>query len=243
MKLAVSNIAWTPEERRDVYDVMAETGVTGLEIAPGLFFHAAEDPFSPSEDVARAALAEIAERGLTLVSMQSLLFGVTGAGLFDGAEARANLVRGMERAIALAGRFGIPNLVFGSPGQRRVPEGLPLSEALDQAAELFRRFGALAESAGTKVAIEANPAAYGTNFLNTLDEAADFVGRVDHPGVVSILDLGAMHMNGVYDTTCARIPALLPGLNHVHISEPNLAPAPKRLGSRPCSWRAAPGGI
>lgn len=62
MKLAVSNIAWTPEERRDVYDVMAETGVTGLEIAPGLFFHAAEDPFSPSEDVARAALAEIAER-------------------------------------------------------------------------------------------------------------------------------------------------------------------------------------
>lgn len=226
MKLAISNIAWMPDERGAVYDAMAEVGVTGLEIAPSLFFHAAEDPFLPSRDLAQAALAEIADRGLTLVSMQSLLFGVSGAGLFDGTEARANLARGMERAIALAGRFGIPNLVFGSPGQRRVPEGLPMNQSLDQAAEVFRSFAAAAQSAGTKIAIEASPAAYGTNFLNTLDEAVDFVARVDHPAVVFILDLGAMHMNGDFATTAARIPALLPRLNHVHVSEPNLAPAP-----------------
>lgn len=226
MKLAMSNIAWTPDERGTVYDSMAEAGVTGLEIAPGLFFHAAKDPFLPSPDEARAALAEIADRGLTLVSMQSLLFGVSGAGLFDGAEARANLTRGMERAIALADRFGIPNLVFGSPGQRRVPAGLPMNQALDQAVEMFRSFAVAAQSAGTKIAIEANPAAYGTNFLNTLDEAADFVARVDHPAVVSILDLGAMHMNGDFATTAACIPTLMTRLNHVHVSEPNLAPAP-----------------
>lgn len=226
MKLAISNIAWTPDERGDVYDAMAEVGVTGLEIAPGLFFSAAADPFLPSPDVARAALAEIEDRGLTIVSMQSLLFGVSGAGLFDGAEARANLVHGMERAITLAGRFGIPNLVFGSPGQRCVPEGLPMNQAMDQAAEVFRRLAVAAQSAGTKIAIEANPAAYGTNFLNTLNEAVDFVARVDHPAIVCILDLGAMHMNGDFATTPARIHALLPRLNHVHVSEPNLAPAP-----------------
>lgn len=227
MKLAISNIAWTPDERGDVYDAMAEVGVTGLEIAPGLFFSAAADPFLPSPDVARAALAEIEDRGLTIVSMQSLLFGVLGAGLFGGAEARANLVHGMERAITLASRFGIPNLVFGSPGQRCVPDGLQMNEAFDQAAEVFRRLAVAAQSAGTKIAIEANPAAYGTNFLNTLDEAADFVARVDHPAVVCILDLGAMHMNGDFATTPVRIPALLPRLNHVHVSEPNLAPAPR----------------
>jgi len=226
MKLAISNIAWTPDERGEVYDAMAEVGVTGLEIAPGLFFSAATDPFLPSPDVARAALAEIEDRGLKIVSMQSLLFGVSGAGLFGGAEARANLVHGMERAITLAGRFGIPNLVFGSPGQRRVPDGLPMNEAFDQAADVFRRLAAAAQSAGTKIAIEANPTAYGTNFLNTLDEAVDFVARVDHPAVVSILDLGAMHMNGDFATIPTRIPALMPRLNHVHVSEPNLAPAP-----------------
>lgn len=227
MKLAISNIAWTPDERCDVYDAMAEVGVTGLEIAPGLFFGTDADPFLPSPDVARAALAEIEDRGLTIVSMQSLLFGVSGAGLFDGAEARANLVHGMERAITLAGRFGIPNLVFGSPGQRRVPDGLPMNEALDQGADVFRRLAAAAQSAGAKIAIEANPSAYGTNFLNTLDEAVDFVARVDHPAIVCILDLGAMHMNGDFATMPARIDALMPRLNHVHVSEPNLAPAPQ----------------
>jgi sugar phosphate isomerase/epimerase len=231
MKLAISNIGWTPDERGEVYDAMTELGVTGLEIAPSLFFSAAADPFSPAPDVARAALAELEDRGLTIVSMQSLLFGVSGAGLFDGAEARKIFLHGMERAITLAGRFGIPNLVFGSPGQRRVPDGLPMNEAFDQATEVFRRLAALAKSADTKIAIEANPAGYGTNFLNTLDETMDFVKRVNHPAIVCILDLGAMHMNGVYATTSARIPDLLATLHHVHVSEPNLAPAPQEAAA------------
>ena len=226
MKLAISNIAWMPTERGAVYDEMAKAGVTGLEIAPGLFFHNAEDPFLPSPGVAHAALAEIVDRGLTLVSMQSLLFGVSGAELFGDTKARANLGRGMERAIALAGRFGIPNLVFGSPSQRYVPEGLSIDQALDQATDVFRSFAAAAQSAGTKISIEVNPATYGTNFLNTLDDVLHFVARVDHPAVVSMLDLGAMHMNGEFATIAARIPALLPRLHHVHVSEPNLAPAP-----------------
>jgi sugar phosphate isomerase/epimerase len=231
MKLAMSNIAWTPEERGEAYDAMAEVGVTGLEIAPGLFFYAADDPFVPNQDVSRTALAEIAQRGLTLVSMQSLLFGVSGADLFGDTEARGLLAKGMGRAIALAERFEIPNLVFGSPSQRCVPNGLPIGDALDQAAEMFRSFADAAQRAGTKIAIEANPVAYGTNFLNTLDEALDFVLRVDHPAVVAILDLGAMHLNKEFATTCARIAGLLPRLNHVHISEPYLAPAPQDVAA------------
>lgn len=226
MQLSISNIAWTPEERIASYDTMCELGVTGLEIAPGLFFHQADNPLLPSMDVAEAAISEISERGLELVSMQSLLFGVKEAGLFEGAEQRANLEIGMNRAIALAGRFGIPNLVFGSPGQRCVPEGLSMKQALDQAAEVFHNFAVAAQSAGTKIAIEANPDAYGTNFLNTLDETLNFVELVNHPAIVAILDLGAMLMNGDFSTTPARIPALSARLNHVHVSEPYLAPAP-----------------
>lgn len=226
MKLSMSNIAWAPEERLAAYAALAEAGVTGLEIAPGLFFHTASDPFQPDERVARAALDEIAADGLTLKSMQSLLFGVEGAALFEGADACTRLELGMARAIALAGRFGIPNLVFGSPGQRRVPAGMMMDAALEQGADVFRRLGDLAQAAGTKIAVESNPEAYGTNFLNTLDQVVEFVERVDHPAVVLILDLGAMHMNGVYDQTPTRIPEIASRLNHVHVSEPNLAPAP-----------------
>lgn len=226
MILAMSNIAWSPDERLEAYAILAEAGFTGLEIAPGLFFHAANDPFLPDTASARAARVEMADAGLSLVSMQSLLFGVTGAALFEGPEARAAFETGMRRAIALAGRFGIPNLVFGSPLQRQVPEGLAMDDALDQAAEVFRKLGDAAAAADTRIAIEANPAAYGTNFCNTLDEALAFVALVDHPAVVPHLDLGAMHMNGDFGGVPALLPALAPRLGHVHVSEPDLAPAP-----------------
>jgi sugar phosphate isomerase/epimerase len=222
----MSNIAWAPDERLEAYGILAEAGFTGLEIAPGLFFHAAEDPFLPDTSSARAARVEIAEAGLGLVSMQSLLFGVTGAALFEGADARAAFETGMHRAIRLAERFGIPNLVFGSPLQRRVPEGMAMDDAWEQAAEVFRKFGDAAAAADTRIAIEANPAAYGTNFCTTLDEALGFVERVAHPAIVPHLDLGAMHMNGDFGGVPARLPDLAPRLSHVHVSEPNLAPAP-----------------
>ena len=222
----MSNIAWLPDERLAAYAILAEAGITGLEIAPGLFFHAAADPFVPEAAVAEAALAEAAAAGLGLVSMQSLLFGVSGAGLFDGPEARAAFTAGMARAIRLAGRFGIPNLVFGSPAQRRVPAGMAMADALADAAEVFRALGDLAAAEGTRITVEANPAAYGTNFCTTLEEAEAFAALVDHPAIALILDLGAMHMNAAYASVPARLPALTPRLNHVHVSEPDLAPAP-----------------
>lgn len=226
MKPAMSNIAWLPEERSRAYGLLAEAGVSGLEIAPALFFHTTDDPFEPDESVARTAMAEIADAGLSLVSMQSLLFGVSGAALFEGTEARAALEAAMLRAIKLAGRFGIPNLVFGSPKQRRVPAGVPAAQALEEAAGVFRRLGDAAHREGTKIAIEPSPEVYGTNFLNTLEAATDFVSRVDHSSIALILDLGAMLMNGPSDTVLKVDPRIVASLNHVHVSEPNLAPAP-----------------
>jgi sugar phosphate isomerase/epimerase len=226
MRLAMSNIAWAPEERLEAYAILTQAGITGLEIAPGLFFHAADDPFAPDPVTARAAVAEAQAAGFTLVSMQSLLFGVAGAALFEEAEARATLAAGMARAIDLAGEFGIPNLVFGSPRQRRVPDAMAMDDALEQAAELFRTLGERAARAQTRIAIEANPAIYGTNFLTTLEAAVGFVERVNHPAIVAILDLGAMHVNGGFAAVPDLIPALMPRLSHVHVSEPQLAPAP-----------------
>lgn len=222
----MSNIAWLPEERHEAYAILAEAKFVGLEIAPGLFFHASADPFVPDADSARAALAEIADAGLALVSMQSLLFGVSGAALFEGGQARGAFVAGMHRAIALAAQYGIANLVFGSPLQRRVPEHMAMADALAEAVEVFRKLGDAAVQAGTRIAIEANPASYGTNFLTTLDEVLDFVALADHPAIVPHLDLGAMHMNGEFAGVPARLPTLAPCLSHVHVSEPDLAPAP-----------------
>lgn len=226
MILSVSNIAWAPEERLDAYDLLANAGVQGLEIAPGLFFQTATDPFAPDVDTVRAELDEITARGLSLVSMQSLLFGVKGASLFSDVDARSIFISSIERSIDLAGRLCIPNLVFGSPGQRRIPYDVASSDAWALATETFRRLGDRAATAGTVIAIEANPVAYGTNFLTTLDEAEAFVTMVDHPAVTIILDLGATHLSGDFGTLPDRVGLLAPQLTHVHVSEPYLAPAP-----------------
>jgi sugar phosphate isomerase/epimerase len=226
MKLAVSNIAWPPDQRLAAYDALQARGITGLEIAPGLFFHGADDVFAPDDTLAQARLAEMAEAGLGLVSMQSLLFGVDGAALFEGDAALVRLVQGIERAIDLSGRFGIANLVFGSPKQRIIPDGMDPEQANDHAAAVFRSLGDRAAAAGTTIAIEANPTAYGTNFLTHADAVVDFVRSVDHPAVRMILDVGAMHLNDVFDETPGLIARSAPLLSHVHISEPYLNPAP-----------------
>lgn len=228
---AVSNIAWEPEEAGAAYALLAANDISGLEIAPGLFLGAAADPFAPTPAEAEAALAPMHAAGLELVSMQSLLFGVQGAALFGDEAARDRFRTGMERAIGLAGTLGIPNLVFGSPGQRNVPEGLDPAEARARAAEDFRRLGDLALDAGTFLGVEFNPAVYGTNFLNEGADALAFVEEVDHPAVSLILDVGAMAINGQRDRIAelARAGAASGKggrISHVHLSEPQLAPAP-----------------
>jgi sugar phosphate isomerase/epimerase len=226
MILSVSNIAWAPDERMTAYDQMVRSGLTGLEIAPTLFFDAADDPFDPDTAAAEFAMSEIVAHGISLVSMQSLLFGVQGAALFGDTTERAAFKKGMTRAIDLAGRFGIPNIVFGSPKNRGIPDGMTQKVAWAQGADIFRRLGDRAAAAGTVIAMETNPKAYGTNFLNTLEETVAFVALVDHPAVTLILDLGAMHMNGTYDSVSAQVGKLMPLMTHVHVSEPHLAPAP-----------------
>ena len=240
MKLAMSNIAWAPEQRLEAYAIMQGAGLTGLEIAPGLFFFDADDPFDPAPACMERALAEIAAFGLSLVSMQSLLFGVENASLFGSDQERANLRKGLERAIALAGRLAIPNIVFGSPGQRVVPDGMTMEQASEEAAALFRELGELCRKAQTCLAIEFNPAAYGTNFLTDFVTAHDFALKVDHPCVTLNFDVGAMHMNEQFDdlSACAEAQAMV---SHVHISEPQLAPAPAQLEQAAAVMRAFDG--
>lgn len=226
MKLAVSNIAWLPRDRDDAYAILRDHGIAGLEIAPGLLFDGAADAFRPSQSELDAAVVAIERAGLRLVSMQSLLFGVEGANLFGDEDERHRLGHGLGRAIDLAGRLRIPNLVFGSPKQRIIPPGMSGEQTEHVAIDLFRRLGDAAIGADTRLAIEPNPAAYGTNFLTHMADVIAFVGKVDHPGIGMVFDLGALRMNDDYDDIERLAKAALPFISHVHFSEAHLAPAP-----------------
>ena len=226
MKLAVSNIAWAPRHRDHAYALLQAHGICGLEIAPGLFFSGIKDAFRPTPEECEAALAPMRGAGLELVSMQSLLFGVERAALFGKHSERECFEQAMLRAIRLAGKLGIPNLVFGSPNQRVIPESMIREEAESVAMEVFHRLGDAAATEGTVLGMESNPKAYGTNFLNDAKETAAFVARVNHPAIQIILDVGAMHMNREFETLPSFAANNAYKVSHVHFSEPFLAPAP-----------------
>lgn len=227
MKLAISNIAWHPSELESVLEVMVRVGARGLEIAPGLAFAGEEDPFCPSRAAVQKFTRLLSSKGISTVSMQSLLFGVHGAHLFGSNDETRNFETGIERAIRLAGQLRVPNIVLGSPKNRRYPKLMTQGDASIRAAAVLAKLADVAVEEGTKIAIEPNPAEYGTNFLNTLEETASFVAEMAHPGVAMNFDIGAYRHNkenlseaDIFDLAARRI-------SHVHVSEFGLRPAPE----------------
>jgi len=226
-RLAISNIAWKPAEQEAVHAILQELGVHGMEIAPGLAFAGEPDPFAPSQAAAFSFLQALQRRGLELVSMQSLLFGVQDALLFGTDGQRGRFKDGLMRATSLARRLGVKNLVMGSPANRVIPDGMSRGNAWRIAAGLFREIGDCCFQFGAKLALEPNPATYGTNFLTCIDETVEFAQMVGHPAVAVNFDIGSLHMNGEIGAADQCFAKAEPFVSHVHISEPQLAPAPK----------------
>jgi sugar phosphate isomerase/epimerase len=226
VKLAISNIAWRPEEKGAAYQLLQDLGVRGLEIAPGLLFAREHDPFQPSEKAVALALEETRRAALELVSMQSLLFGVDDALLFGSDSQCERFVSGLVRAVDLAARLGIRNLVVGSPANRVVPPNMDRLDALSLAADIFRKLGEYAMNCGCQLALEPNPVAYGTNFLTNIAEAHALVRMVNHPAVTINLDIGALHVNGEFTRLNSLFSEIEPHVSHIHVSEAHLAPVP-----------------
>ncbi len=226
MKFAVSNIAWAPGQRLDAYALLRDFGFSGLEIAPALFFAGEADPTNPSPEAMRSRRNELDRFGLELVSMQSLLYGVSGAALFGAPEAVDKFASGLRRAIELAGRLGIGNLVVGSPRQRVVPPEMTREAILARTREVLLPLGDLTAARGAHLALEPNATAYGTNFMTTVEETLDIIRALDHPAVMLNFDTGALYMTDSFSRLAALAAAAAPSIAHVHVSSANLAPAP-----------------
>src|SRR6185437_14047549 len=116
--------------------------------------------------------------------------------------------------------LGAHVLVFGSP-KNRLRGDLPLDSAISIACDFFQELGDAAASHGVSLCIEANPAAYGCDFVTTTAEAADLCRRVNHPAIRVNGDLGGMTMSG--ETPAQALENAGSYIGHFHASEPQLA--------------------
>ena len=218
MKLAVSNIAWDPAVDAAAAAVLVREGVRGVELAPTKWRDAPFD--APAADVAELR-ARWEDRGLPIISLQSLLFGRPELQLFAGVRERAAMLDHLRKVADFAAAVGARSLVFGSP-KNRVRGTLSTEAAMSIAREAFRALATHARERGVVFCVEANPPEYGCDFITRTNEAVELCRLVDDPSIRVNADLGGMMLAGEDPAEAVASAAGLVG--HVHASEPHLAP-------------------
>lgn len=217
MKLAISNIAWEPDEDGAVVKLMNEFNVTGVEIAPTKIW---SDPVSVSDADIKFYSNRWKKEGIEISSMQALLFGHPELTLFEGKEKRQQTISYLSKIIRLGGLLGAGALVFGSPRNRLIGN-LDKATVDDIALEFFTAMGRSAAEHDCMFCIEPNPTAYACDFITTSEQARELVAKVNHPGFGLHLDAAGMSMSN--ENIAKQLPISIPTLCHFHISEPNLA--------------------
>lgn len=90
-------------------------------------------------------------------------------------------------AFSRAREAGVKVIVFGSGGARRVPDGFERAKAEAQLVKFGKMLGRYAEGEGVTVAVEPLNRSE-CNILNTLDETAEYVRKVDLPAFRLLVD-------------------------------------------------------
>lgn len=170
-------------------ETMARLGYHAVEIAPFSFANRVED-ISPTQ---RAEIREQAEdAGLEVIGLHWLLAKTTGLHLTTAdAATRAATARYLEELAHACADVGGKILVFGSPAQRNLEEGVSREQAIDNAVEVFEQALPICAERGVTIALEPLTTME-TNFINTCEEACQIIHRVNHPNLKLHQDVKAM---------------------------------------------------
>ncbi len=196
----------------------AELGYTGLELAP--FTLAPRITDVPLET--RANMRKQAENaGLTIIGLHWLLAKTEGLHLTtanpDVRSETADYLAALGNACA---DFGGDLMVFGSPPQRNLQDGVTREEAYQNAAEVFRACMPAIADRGVRICMEPLTSKE-TDFVNTCSEAMELIAMVDHPNFCLHQDVKAM-LGAESEPLPDLIAKYAPHVGHFHVNDTNL---------------------
>jgi D-psicose/D-tagatose/L-ribulose 3-epimerase len=213
MKLAVSNIAWPIEWNAAALERLHANGIGALEVAPTMVW---PNWVGIDAGSVRDFRRRVEAFGLTISSLQSILFQRPELQLFGSEQRRSELDEHLRRCADLAVDLGAYALVFGAPKNRVLGERTE-DEAFAMAAEFFAKIGDYCAGRGVCLVFEANPAEYGCNFATDSGTAARLVRAAGSAGFQLHLDTACMHLAGEDATESITRNAGI--LRHFHVSE------------------------
>lgn len=197
---------------------IAEIGYTGVEVAP---FTLAPRITDVSAEKRQTLRRQAEDAGLEIIGLHWLLAKTEGLHLTTAdagvRRATADYVVELGRACA---DLGGTLMVFGSPLQRNLEEGISREQAYENAAEVFRRaMPALAER-GVSICMEPLTSKE-TNFINTCAEATTLIEMVDSPYFTLHQDVKAM-LGAERETIPTLIERYAGRVGHFHVNDTNL---------------------
>ena len=216
MKYAICNEMYVDWPFEKAFAHAAALGYTGIEIAP---FTIDKNAFNISP-TKRNEICELASaNGLEIIGLHWLLAKTEGLHLTTAdMETRQRTANYLGELARLCQDLGGQVMVFGSPPQRNIPEGVSEVQAFDHAVEVFRSVAPILESTGVTLALEPLGPEEG-NFILTAQSAIAIAQAVDSTNVKLHLDVKAM------STETKPIPDIIRDsrdwLVHFHANDPN----------------------
>lgn len=196
---------------------VAECGYAGIEIAP---YTLAAHPRDLDPAQRRQLRSAAGNAGLEVVGLHWLLARTEGLHLTSDDQAVRDRTAAYLGDLAdLCADLGGRILVFGSPPQRNVREGMSREAAFDAAVDVFQK--CMPRLADRNVTLCLEPLTpKETNFINTCAEAAELIAAVDHPRMALHQDVKAMLSEE------RTIPELIDEYKHLtrhfHVNDSNL---------------------
>jgi sugar phosphate isomerase/epimerase len=217
MKCSLFNIAWEKEQDEYIAELLQEYEFTGIELAPAKVW---SNPIDVSLSEAAEYKKFWVKRGASISSLCSLFYPHHELNLFQGTQIQKKMLAYFKHICDLAYWLGAEKMVFGSPQSRTYP--VKIRDKVDDIAiDFFSKMAQLAGQRDLVLCIEPIPLQYGTNFINSTNEAIKLIEDVNSPFLRLHLDSGAMTVN--QENIELAFSKALPFLEHFHISEDFLA--------------------
>ncbi|HYV36226.1 MAG TPA: sugar phosphate isomerase/epimerase family protein [Gemmataceae bacterium] len=215
-RYAICNETFEGADHGEICRTVAGLGYQGLEVAP---FTLAPRITDVSADRRRTLRRQAEDSGLKIIGLHWLLAKTEGFHLNSAEAAVRKMTADYLCELARCCHdLGGDLMVFGSPAQRRIPAGASRDQAMSWAADTFRQAAPVFAECGVKLCIEPlSPVE--ADFINTIDDALELMGRIDHPSFTLHLDVKAMSTEKVATPELVKRHAAEAG--HFHANDAN----------------------